>query len=47
MWAALKDLRVAEPANGSGQNGTGPGGQTRPDASMHGTDDVPGSEQER
>jgi DUF177 domain-containing protein len=47
MWAALKDLRLVEPANGSGENGTGPDGQSRPDASVHGADDVPGPEQER
>jgi uncharacterized protein len=47
MWAALKDLTVVEPANGSGQNGTGPVGQSRPDANVHGADDAPRSEQER
>jgi uncharacterized protein len=47
MWAALKDFKVVEPAAGSGENSTGPDGQPRPGASLHGTDDVPGSEQER
>ncbi len=46
VWAALQDFRVVEPAAGSGENGTGPDGQP-PGASLHGTDDVPGSEQER